>query len=83
MLSNSLVEWLRVQTNSYGKIKKKYVPGLTFFKEELICRGADIRWEICATKWIGLAYSWKAKKKIVLQCRAFAFFYFVFIGISK
>ena len=47
----------------------------------LIFRGAYIRWEICFTKSIGLAYSWKANLKTELCYRAaFVLFYFVVVG---
>ena len=45
----------------------KYAPGLIFSKalfEGFVCRGAYIQWEMYVTKLIGLAYSWKANKKV-------------------
>ena len=39
MLSNSLVEWLRVQTNSHGKIKKNTPRGLLFSRRSLFVEG--------------------------------------------
>ena len=49
-----------------------FVEGLTF-------RGTYMRWEICIRKWIGLAYSWKANKKIMCYCNVFAFVLAVFL----
>ena len=47
--------------------------------EELILGGTYIRLEICVTKSIGLAYSWKGSKKSCHRT-VFPLIYFVFEG---
>ena len=52
----------------------KDAPGLISSKtlfEGLVCGGALLQWEMYVTKLIGLAYSWKANKKI---CGTIPFF---------
>ena len=81
--SNSLVEWLGVQNKLTPKNSKDKPWGFYFFKKGLICRGADIRWEICASKWIGLAYTWEANKKNCVTVSLLLCFISYLRGISK
>ena len=66
--------------------QRPFLRGL--FLEGLNFGGVYIRWEICVTKFIGLAYGWKANKKLcyhtafdLLFC--FIFFPFYLRAISK
>ena len=72
----------------YGKIPKISPGAYTFqrpflrglFLEGLIFGGASIRWKICVTNPVGLAYSSKVSFKKTCYRIVFALFYFVFEG---
>ena len=62
--------------------QRPFLRGL--FLEGLHFGGVYIRWEICVTKFIGLAYGWKANKKLsvtipLLICY-FVLFFFSFLS---
>jgi len=67
--------------------QRPFLRGL--FLEGLHFGGVYIRWEICVTKFIGLAYGWKANKKLsvtipLLICYFVLFFFLFYLrAISK